>query len=697
MNTLIMYPRQWACLSLLLCLPGALSAQAPKILDDNVEVEIKELRNLNSRARETNISITPNGQRLYYMSDRGQMPWSQPYGTWQGSMRYDGDIWFAEKTGSTWGKASCLEAPVNTSNGEDEPNVSPNGNTVTFQSWRDTWERDGGPYYSATISGGTYGQPKGLGGGITRFFENEFRKYNTYATDGASVSPDGKRFIVAAGDDYDGYLDLYMSTMGSDGEWGYLKKLSISTSKDERSVFWGSDSKTLFFSSSGYGGFGGLDIFKTTIEDNGTFGEIVNMGSKFNTSKDDYGFILTATGEEAYFVRDGDIFQGIFKDPPPEIAPEATAMVHGTIKDGRGRVMKVQVKLVDAGTGEELHHTHTYASNGKYSIFLSDVSKEYKIAILQEGEPLEDKAFEIDKSKLYSEYKVDFVIVEKEAPFEAPIVEKKVFENIYFRNGSAVIEMKGRIKLDHVSKYLKDHETVHFQVTGFPDARGSLSFNEKLAKDRANAVGDYIVRKGVAPGRISVESFKKAQESTVHHDTKLTSYQTNRVEISIMGAPRSTPGGETDDRSGMNVEPKTRAINIVVPEEELHPDMAKVLEGVPENAAEFMERGFAHAIAKKYDEAIGDYTKALELDAELNEAFHFRGMAKREKGDYAGALEDYNHFILLDPSNDLAIFSRSQLLIKLGDTTAACADLRHIQPHYPDLTAPIMKVHCQSN
>ena len=126
-----------------------------------------------------------------------------------------------------------------------------------------------------------------------------------------TISADEKKFIVAAGHEYDARMDIYMSKRTAYG-WTYCKKLPISTAGDDRSVFLAADGKTLYFASDGYKGYGGLDIYKTTLNSDGTFGEVINVGKPFNTPQDDYGLILTGDGNEAYFIRDGSIQ---FADP----------------------------------------------------------------------------------------------------------------------------------------------------------------------------------------------------------------------------------------------------------------------------------------------------------------------------------------------------------------------------------------------
>ena len=192
-------------LSIILCIicSNLILAQSPPMtVVHSGEIPVEELSVLNSDFRETNLSITPDGKYLYFMSSRGQMPWSvEGYTIYKGTPRYDGDIWFSRNDNGAWSSPECLPATVNTSTGEDEPNVSPDGNYVLFQSWRDSWFSDGGPYYISELFGTVWGKPSGMKGGINQFFKHSYNKHYGYATDGAALSPDVGPYIdrVATG------------------------------------------------------------------------------------------------------------------------------------------------------------------------------------------------------------------------------------------------------------------------------------------------------------------------------------------------------------------------------------------------------------------------------------------------------------------------------------------------------------------
>lgn len=390
------------------------------ILDHKDRIRITPVSVLNSAYRETNLSITPNGKYMYFMTVRGQQPWSNQYMEYQGKPIYDGDIWFAKKgAGNVWQKPTCLPYGINTASGEDEPSVSPDGNSVVFQSWKTFWQVEDGPYYMSQLNGTSWGTPKGLGGGITQFFlETGFN-----ATDGMALSPDQKTFIVACGPDYDGKMDLYMSKKKG-ATWSYLKRLPISTSGDERSAFIAGDGRTIYFASSGYGGLGGLDIFKVEMRSDGTFSEIINIGAPFNTPKDDYGFILTADGKEAYFIRDGDIFFADLTDAVIEIKPTLTIALSGVVKDEvtKKGIPQATVIIIDEKTKKPFK-TLKANNSGKFTVSLPNESKSYQITVKAKSYIDDGKSLEVAKSESEQMYKANFDLVKPDVPAAIVVVE----------------------------------------------------------------------------------------------------------------------------------------------------------------------------------------------------------------------------------------------------------------------------------
>ncbi len=271
-------------------------SQNVKILEHHNSVKIEPIDQLNSSNRECNLSVSPNGDELFFMSTRSSHKKNGG----------NGDLYKSTlDNNGNWSNPKSIN-DLNTSNGEDEPSISQTGETLYFQSWADPWVSTGGPYYEANYKNGNFETKKGLGGGINNFFYNEYKNNLGYATDGMSVSSDGNLFIVACGPNYYGNMDLYYSEK-INNQWSYLKKLDISTPGDERGVFIAADNKTIYFASNGYDGFGGLDIYKTTIE-KGKTSSVINIGNPFNSKENDMGFVISENGNSAFLIRNLDIY-----------------------------------------------------------------------------------------------------------------------------------------------------------------------------------------------------------------------------------------------------------------------------------------------------------------------------------------------------------------------------------------------------
>jgi Tol biopolymer transport system component len=286
----------------IISLIGGLTAQEPAlVLPMNDRLVIAPLHILNSPFKEGNLSITPDGNTLYFTTSRGGQSWSHSYRTARGDSTHDRDIWVSRKVDGTWLPPQCLPPAINTSLGEDEPYITSDGKTLYYQSFNYMWDQTGGPYYRVHVQDNVYGEPKGLGRRMSKIMSK------FVATGGVAFTPDRKSMILVAADATQTDMDLYLIRKHR-GAWRPPQTLSLSTKENERSVFLASDGETLYFASDGYEGYGGLDIYKTRIDANGKPGVIVNLGPPINTPGDDYGFIISDSCEDAYFIRNGDIF-----------------------------------------------------------------------------------------------------------------------------------------------------------------------------------------------------------------------------------------------------------------------------------------------------------------------------------------------------------------------------------------------------
>ncbi|RZK37998.1 MAG: hypothetical protein EOO57_04685, partial [Hymenobacter sp.] len=197
------------------------------------------------------------------------------------------DIYQSDWTGTTWGPARNLGAPINTAQHDATVGLSADGQHLLVYS-----EDNEGDIYEANLLGNTWSKPKSLGSRLnTKFTESS-----------ACYSPDGKYlyFVSDRPDGNRGGRDIYRLELEARTPAENLGPV-INSPYDEEGVFMHPDGKTLYFSSKGHDSMGGYDIFKSTLNAKGQWSEPENLGWPINSPDDDVYFVMGASGQHAYY------------------------------------------------------------------------------------------------------------------------------------------------------------------------------------------------------------------------------------------------------------------------------------------------------------------------------------------------------------------------------------------------------------
>jgi outer membrane protein OmpA-like peptidoglycan-associated protein len=208
----------------------------------------------------------------------------------------------------------------------------------------------------------------------------------------ASITPDGKTIYFASDrKGGKGGLDIYRTTLQTNGTWSAPVNLGapVNTDANEDAPFIHPDQKTLYFTSDGHNTMGGRDIFKTTLVRN-TWTNPENMGYPVNTTANDNYFTLLADGTRAYFSSDrkgGMGAQDIYYiDMPKESANIPLTMIKGKILDEETRKpIPTKIYLIDNETDKKLDFVyHPDPETGAYLVILPP-AKNYDMVIESEG------------------------------------------------------------------------------------------------------------------------------------------------------------------------------------------------------------------------------------------------------------------------------------------------------------------------
>ena len=125
---------------------------------------------------------------------------------------------------------------------------------------------------------------------------------------------------------------------------------------------------------------------------------------------------------------------------------------------------------------------------------------------------------------------------------KAPAPRRRiVLRGVNFDFDKATIRRDAVTILDEVVVILRDEPAIDVSVDGHTDAIGSDAYNQRLSERRAQAVRDYLVRKGISPSRLRTRGFGES-EPVASNDTEEGRAQNRRTELNVIGESRA--GGE---------------------------------------------------------------------------------------------------------------------------------------------------------
>ncbi|HEX8546328.1 MAG TPA: OmpA family protein [Cytophagaceae bacterium] len=298
-----------------------------------------------------------------------------------------------------------------------------------------------------------------------------------------------------------GGTDLYLSRKKEDGTWGEAINLGkeINTMSNEDSPFIHPDGKTLFFSSEGHNSMGGHDIFKTTF-DTITKKWLIpeNIGFPINTAGDDDFFVWSADGKRAYFssIREGGYGDKDIYMAEMPVATDNLVLLKGSLyAEGLLKSEKVLITVTDINRGKVLSRLNFDHISGSYSVILN-AGGNYSIQVEAKGFLPYSQNIEVSIDSAYKEIIRDIRL--------EPLKEgsKAILRNVFFDSGKATIQNKSTYELDNLSKILIDNPTIYVEIAGHTDNVGDAGENQKLSFERAKAVKDYLVKRGLDPSRL---------------------------------------------------------------------------------------------------------------------------------------------------------------------------------------------------
>ncbi|MEZ5083180.1 MAG: OmpA family protein [Bacteroidales bacterium] len=214
----------------------------------------------------------------------------------------------------------------------------------------------------------------------------------------------------------------------------------------------------------------------------------------------------------------------------PELAPkiEQNTVLEGIILDENTLTpLQATIEITDNSKNELLASFESNSTSGAYLISLKP-GKNYGITVSRRDYLFHSENLNIPDDAEAKKIKKDILLK------KAEVGVKIVLNNIFFDFNKATLRPESVAELDRLVKLMNDTPNLKIELSGHTDNVGTASVNQNLSEDRAKAVVDYLVEKGVAQDRLEYKGYGFTQPVATN-DTPEGRQQNRRTEFKIMG------------------------------------------------------------------------------------------------------------------------------------------------------------------
>lgn len=325
-----------------------------------------------------------------------------------------------------------------------------------------------------------------------------------YSIETPSVSVDGKKMYFSS-DMPGGFggFDIYVADVLADGTIQNPINLgpTVNSAKNEKYPY--TSGKYIYFSSEGHENYGGYDVFRASLTENGITNRS-NMGNTLNTANDEVAFILS--GKDKGYIssnknNDKKDFN-VYKFELTHIAQHFNA----TVVEINSKTALPNAKAVIKNEFGEVVKNTTSDENGRITLAVEPLTQ-YTITTEKDGYDANLSNF-----KAWSNANSNYSEVIAMNQTKAEIIDNAiVIENIYFDFNKATVKKESELSLNKIAEVLNTKPEMKIAINAHTDAKGSDTYNMNLSNKRAKAAYAYLISKGIPAERLEYKGYGESQ------------------------------------------------------------------------------------------------------------------------------------------------------------------------------------------
>ncbi len=406
------------------------------------------------------------------------------------------DFYYSTITKKGFSEAKPLADNLNEEDKKGSMSLTQDLNTLYYAA--DYGSKGYGRYdiYKVTKTKKGWSDPKNLGRNIN----------SDYWDSAPSIAPDGQAIYFCSNrpDGYGG-IDIYVAYRNEKGYWNEAVNMgpSINTAADEQTPFIHADNRSMYFSSNGWPGFGGADLFVSRKKLDGSWSTPMNLGYPINTYENEGSIAVSSNGMDAYMASDRadskgglDIYKAILASAT---RANKTFYLKGYIADAvtkspiAGDVVLVN-PLDDSSTMQ------IKVDNDGYFVLGLPYFDSLGIRVNSPNHIFASTFISADSLQYLSGTTFQFYL----API--PVYGKPFsqnFNNVFFDLNSAKLKKKSRVELDALVTYLESAPMAVVLIEGHTDSKGDSIQNKNMSDRRSASIARYLINKKIEPNRVS--------------------------------------------------------------------------------------------------------------------------------------------------------------------------------------------------